>query len=293
LVLFGDDQVAKTEANNPADVYSIIINETKTKNINLQNILDNSLNSRATGKGGTIDKNDARKNCELFVSNGEGLIKYRFGEGSSIYVEFYPSGVTGFLRASEPEFKTMMNVFATKANDYKIKLGNDFAIEATAKNKAYINSFSDHVVDNSNISTTRSDQEIAHDELAMQLTKNVLTIALQNLGNVAAVSKYFNTSLLFGAHHQHVFNITLLSNEVQTPIEKQFVANAEFTIKATQTVEIGLSNVKNEMQKNSIIINPNQQTTIKVADFNVDLATYHFVVIKNTSSDIADVKIEI
>jgi len=293
LVKYADDQISKTEANNPAAVYDVIITETKTKSTTLQTILNTAQNSQATGKGGTVEKNQARKDCELFLSRGEGLIKYHYAEGSPIYIEFYPNGISAFIRASDPEFKTMMNVFVEKANDYKVKLGNDFAAEATAKNQAFIASADDHTNDNTNISTSRSNEQIAHDELALQLTKNVLTIALQNLGNVNAVKTYFNTSLLYAAYHQQTFNLSLPSNQVQTPVEKHFTANAEITITASQIVEISLSNTKDLMQKNKITINPNEQTTIKLVDFNVELNTHPFLVIKNIGSDIAAVKVEL
>jgi len=121
----------------------------------------------------------------------------------------------------------------------------------------------------------------------------VLTIALQNLGNVNAVKTYFNTSLLYAAYHQQTFNLSLPSNQVQTPVEKHFTANAEITITASQIVEISLSNTKDLMQKNKITINPNEQTTIKLVDFNVELNTHPFLVIKNIGSDIAAVKVEL
>jgi len=111
LVKYADDQISKTEANNPAAVYDVIITETKTKSTTLQTILNTAQNSQATGKGGTVEKNQARKDCELFLSRGEGLIKYHYAEGSPIYIEFYPNGISAFIRASDPEFKTMMNVF--------------------------------------------------------------------------------------------------------------------------------------------------------------------------------------
>lgn len=293
LVKCADDHTSKTEANNPAGVYTAIITETRTKSNALQSILNTSENSQSTGKGGTVEKNQARKDCEAFISKGEGLIKYHYEERSPVYIEFFPNGITGYTKASDPEFKTMMNVFVEKANDYKVKLGADFATEAAAKNSAFNASASDHIADNANISTARSNKEIAHDELAMQLTKNILTIALQNLGNVNAMKTYFNTSLLYAPYRQQTWNLNLKTNEVQTPIDKQFAANAEIDITTNQTLEVSLSNVKDQLQKNKLTLNANEQTTIKLTDFNVDLNTHPFLVIKNLGAADAVVKVEL
>lgn len=293
LVKYGEDQVSKTETNNPAGIYTVIINETKAKIDNVQGNLDNAQISHATGKGGTVEKNETRKECEAFVSNGEGLIKYHFNEGSPIYIEFFPNGLSNFTNASDTEFVTLMNAFVTTAKKYDVKLGVAFGNDADTKTKAFINSAKDHTQDNSNISTARSNEKVAHAELAMQLTKNVLTIALNNLGNVDVVKTYFNLSLLYGAYHQQTFNLTLKSNEVQTPIDKQFAADAEITVTANQTVEVSLSNNKDVMQKNFMTIMPNEPTTIKLSEFNDDLATHHFIVIKNNSAADATVKVEL
>src|SRR6478609_5864516 len=118
LLTFSIDSVSKTTANNPAGVYDDILTESNAKITALQTALNSKMGNKATGKGGTIDKNAVRADCTAFISQSEGLIKYHYAVTSGVYKEFYPQGIDGFRTATDADFKTRLNVYAEKALKY-------------------------------------------------------------------------------------------------------------------------------------------------------------------------------
>jgi len=290
---FTVDHIARLTSNNSAGVFNTILAASSTcysayygnqADVSVAEAVKKSLTNSLDG---LIDvfKDDVSKSAKL--------VSYKFDENGSVYLEFFPSGVSEYNRANKGNIELLADRLATAFSKYSA----EFDAAIVTKFKTYVTNLQSarnaQLQKFGTVDSSKAKTQESRTALELQLLVNMHTIGGLFPGEVERCVSFFDQSLLMPAHHQQTWNIELKTNEIQTPIEKQFAANAEMDITTNQTIEVGLSNVKDQLQKYKITINTNEQTTLKLADFNVDLNTHPFLVIKNIGADDALVKVEL
>ena len=105
----------------------------------------------------------------------------------------------------------------------------------------------------------------------------------------------FDFTLLYPAHHQHIYNETLAGNAIATVVKHKFGGTAQIKITTTTDTKVlvYLSTAKDATDSTAIDVAGNSSRTIDCSEFEVDLNTHRFVVIQNTVAETVDVKVEI
>lgn len=125
-----------------------------------------------------------------------------------MYEEFYPLGITEYLRSSVSELATLgeryLNILTVHAADFSAP----FITAYTDLYNAYVAALDENSSVRSGVDTERSDLSTSRDALALQMTKNLLTIALQYAGNESKADIYFDQSILNVAFRESEKKVT-------------------------------------------------------------------------------------
>ncbi|MFZ4797580.1 MAG: hypothetical protein ACOYMA_08790 [Bacteroidia bacterium] len=290
---FTVNHIARLTSNNGAGVFNTILSATSTcYSAYYGNQADVSV-AEAVKKSLTNSLDGLIDNFKADVSKYAKLVSFTFSEKESTILEFFPSGLSEYSQVTKGNIELLADRLATAFNKYS----TDFDATIVTKFNTYVTNLQSarnaQLQKFGNVDSSKTKTQESRTALELQLLVNMHTIGGLFPGEVERCVSFFDQSLLLPAYHQQTWNIELKTNEIQTPIEKQFAANAEINISTNQTIEVGLSNVKDQLQKYKITINANEQTTLKLADFNVELNTHPFLVIKNIGAENAAVKVEL
>ncbi len=149
----------------------------------------------AVREGQTRAVENAVKAIKDAVSQQEGTIRGKFGENSSQYQEFLPQGVTEYRKATLENIEEKLVRFANAADKYKAdvpglnsqfdQLHTDF----TAARNAQLGTKGD-------VSTGKTMSRTKRDVVEKQLMTNVLTIALDFIGDPQGGLAFFDQEIL-------------------------------------------------------------------------------------------------
>ncbi len=177
--------------NNPGGIYNQLLLDTTTLYQNYFGSITNQLTKEAIGKGTTVVMKQARTAVIAKLSSLQGLVQFKFGDGSATYQEFYPRGMKEYHHATLDGLNIPLMRYRSTAT---MHLTADFPGEVTEVT-GLINTFLN----------TRQTQELVYAEvegiatnrhkhrkaLTLQLTKSFLIIASNNLENPDKFNDYY------------------------------------------------------------------------------------------------------
>ncbi len=150
----------------------------------------------AVQKGGTMSRQDAYDAIIAFISREEGAIKSKFGKNTPIYTEFYPQGINEYRTATVEGIKVLLFRYSATADKYKALLSTDFVRNLGTLQTNYIDARDTQVSSKSSRKSAQTELQKNRKALTEHLTKCVLIIAANNIGNEDAFNSYFNFGLL-------------------------------------------------------------------------------------------------
>lgn len=208
LGTFTLDHLGKLTANNPGNVFNTIIADTQTKLTAFGAAYQLKGTNVGNQKGSTLTKLQTRKDFTAYIRQQEGTIRGKFGKSSEPYMQFFPNGLSAFNTATDSGYMDLVNNIIARATQYVADLGNDFKDAVTTLGEAYKTAEVTQTNEKGDVSNSRDAVTTERTDLTEQLTTNVLTIALQFIGQTDKESIYFNTSLLFPQHRKRIYKGT-------------------------------------------------------------------------------------
>jgi hypothetical protein len=196
LQAFSEDHLLRIINNNPGAIYSTLISDTTTKYTAYYGKMSSQASQEAIKEGLTIAKNNARTNAEHKVSSLEGLVRFKFGVESQTYQEFYPHGLTEYHDSSDALLQIKFDRFVGAATTH---LNADHPGEVTIISGLVTTFKNAHSAQNnafSNIDNVITGKHVDRKALTMQLTKNFLSVAIDNIDNTDKYDDFFNPQLL-------------------------------------------------------------------------------------------------
>lgn len=189
--LFTQDHIERLKANNPDGKWDAIIAATEAAHQIYFTAKSEERHSTAVKEGATVTVENLATQFKALVSQKEGIIRGTWGKDSAIYQEFYPQGVTQYTNATYGNIKDLMDSYVQACTDHEAelpanfketftKLRDDFALARSAQ----LNKMGD--VSGDKLATAEK-----RDVLEIQLMKNVLAIAADNVGNPDIIEVYF------------------------------------------------------------------------------------------------------
>ncbi|MBK7149807.1 MAG: hypothetical protein IPH78_13595 [Bacteroidetes bacterium] len=196
---FAESHIQRLTVNNPGGIYGAILAAITTAYSNFAGNLVDAATLEASSKALTLAMNDAQKAVHDKIREFEPLLDYTYRANRPVYLEFYPQGLTEYDAATNAVFQTIAQRFQAAMNAH---LADFPPAEAAAFNTlmtTYLSSINNELAGEGNVAGERT--EIADTRLALctQLTTNLLTIALNNVGNEAQAAVYFDQSILDAA----------------------------------------------------------------------------------------------
>jgi hypothetical protein len=242
LRIFTEAHIQALTNNNPGGIFTAILTAvTNAYNAFFGDLASRSLNE-AVKQAKTEARDISRENLQKNISENEALVKYTYRNTPAVYQEFYPFGVDEYHQADIAKF-----VIITER--YKQALANhaaDFTpVFVTAYNNlhtTFMSNFNSQLAAVGDIYTEISDLQTSRLTLATQLTKNLLTIALEYVGDESKADVYFRQDILDAAFKESERRV---SNEI----------NPGVTENAFENVTTGDQNitVKNEGEGDLVI----------------------------------------
>ncbi len=196
LRAFSEDHLIRLANNNPGAIYSSLISDTTSAYNAYYGKMSSEAIQTQIKEGLTLTKNQSRTLAEAKVSQLQGLIKFKWGETSAIYQEFYPQGMDAFYRAKDADLEVLLDAYQASAVSH---LMADFSIEVVALTtlvNAYKNAYTAQRNALSQIDNLITGKNEDRQLLTIQLTKNFLIIASNNIDNPDTFDDYYDPRYL-------------------------------------------------------------------------------------------------
>jgi len=228
LRAFTEDHLLRLSipANNPGGIYSPLITATTTAYNTFFGAMSSETIKRAISEGLTITMENNRTAVIGYLSQLQGLIKFVFTETSPTYQEFYPLGMSEYHDANLPQLPVLLARFKAAADAHLLptystevtELGNRITGFTTARNAQQTTL--------GEIETLQTGRREDRKALTVQLTTNLLTIAIQNIGNPDNYNNYYNPGYLPLTEEARSFSGLIPFMTVQTAVTQGIVTSS-------------------------------------------------------------------
>jgi len=193
---FTESHLGLLAANNSDGCYTRLLTDTTgVYNAYYGSMVDDAV-KLSIQESLTRSKDEVHDRFRQAVSQHEGTIRGKWGIDSSIYEQFFPHGVREYTRSTMSDVKMLMDRFVTAAREHADELGKEFVRLFEDLRDEFVEIRQAQVEKMGEVSESRADTADTRDALEAQLMKNVLVIALDNIGHPERVSKFFDESLL-------------------------------------------------------------------------------------------------
>lgn len=196
LRAFGVDSLAKMIAQNSATLYDQSIALTDTALQAFHGKVGSEALAAAIRKSRTAATNVLMDEIKGKWSRREGKIRDTFEAGSAAYLAFYPQGVSEYRNANMEEMTTLLTRYEALAKSHVAELGQTFADEWDAYKTKWTSVRGLQVTQKGTTTSAADQSATARTALELQLQKNILLVASNNLGHPERAASFFQQSLL-------------------------------------------------------------------------------------------------
>lgn len=241
-----NDHIYKMEGNNPA-LYATLIATTKSYRDAMVSAIQARGNESTEQQGSTILMNKAKDDFLKFIRIREGLIKSTFeGADSPEYQEFFPEGLSELANVTLFQLENVMERMVNKATKYQVQLGAQFLADCTAKRQTYLDARTAQLINKGESDALQAAAQEAIRQVAFQLCTNLHTIVLDNIGNTAAASLYFEQAYFQRTEQSGIYTGTNAANQTKTVRSIGWTESKNIRIinKGTEIFSIGFANAE-------------------------------------------------
>ncbi len=198
LQAFTDDALLRLSIpdNNPGGIYSQLITDTLTKYSAFFGKMTNLASKKAISEGLTITMEATKKDVIDYLSDLQNLVKFKFNETSATYQEFYPQGMSEYHDANLPQLPTLLQRYVTAATAHLVSSNAAEVTALTDKVGAFNTARTAQLTAFGEVENLQTGRRQDRKALTLQLTTNLLTIAINNLENPDNFNNYYNPSYL-------------------------------------------------------------------------------------------------
>ncbi len=182
--------------NNPGGIYNTLLVDTTNCYQNLYGSIVDQKVKAATSKGLTITVKNSFDAVILKLRGLQGLAKYKFGNGSAEYKEFFPRGMKQYHHVPLGNAENLFIRFRAIATMHLLA---DYPGEVAELNNlitAYVNAWHAKEGLNGKIDVTATGRHEHRKALTLQLTKSFLIIASNNVENPDKFDDYYEKRYL-------------------------------------------------------------------------------------------------
>jgi|GEM_PF-2569132 len=196
LRTYSDDHLIRLANNNPGGIYTGLITATTTAYTAYYGSMTNEAVIIAVSEGLTVAMNEARDLVLEELSKQQGLLTFLFGDGSNIYQQFLPQGLTEYQRVALDNLSVILDRYVTAAVAH---LTAGYPAEVTAVSGLVTNYKAARAAQRdafSQTDTLRTGRRETRKVLTVQLTRNLLILAGDFIDNPDRFDDYYDAALL-------------------------------------------------------------------------------------------------
>jgi hypothetical protein len=175
-----------------------------------QSAFDNLKLSLGSHSSTLAQKESKTMTVDLVIEEFKTAIKLReanilihFSKDSPVYQEFFPHGKTEYNNANKASIERLMTQIITAIDNHKSELGQPLLDEFLALQTAYITARNEQLKKMEDAGTKTDSWESSLEIMQMQAFRNLLTIALQYMGEPDKIELFFTESLIRARHYNH------------------------------------------------------------------------------------------
>jgi hypothetical protein len=228
---FTESHIARLTANNPGGIFTTILtNITNDYNSYFGDLSSESVNL-AVQEGKTIAMQASRTALEKNLNDNEKLIAYTYRNNPEIYEEFYPLGLQEYYDCDLPTLETISNRYLTVLTNHAADFTPAFVSAYGTVQATFVANRAAQTTAKGNVDAERSDLATSRPALALQLTKNLLTISLEYVGDESKAAVYFDQSILNAAFRESEKKVASSIDPAETQNVFDNVTKGEVEIK--------------------------------------------------------------
>lgn len=193
---FADDHLNRLKSNNGAGHYTAMIAATEPKVLVFRAAVNVEDFSFSAQQGDTMVVDDVIAKFQAEVRQREGIVRGTFGEHSPQYQTFFPHGLTEYSQATKGNVDTLIARIVQGATLYQADLGAGFLAIFTQIQTDYLAARQTQLQQIGTVDAAKTTTSTTRDTLEVQLMTNILTLAVEFLGNPARGMDFFDQSII-------------------------------------------------------------------------------------------------
>jgi hypothetical protein len=202
LKLFCEKHIQLLTSNNPGGIFTTILTDvTNSYNAYYGDMASKSVNL-AVQEGLTAAMEESRTALVKNISDGERLVKYTYRDNVAFYQEFYPQGITEYHKADLPSLETITDRYRNRLTAHSADFPPAFINDFTLVRGTFMSNRTAQLAAMGTVTGEISDLATTKPALAKQLTTNLLTIALEYVGDESKAAVYFDQAILDAAFRE-------------------------------------------------------------------------------------------
>jgi hypothetical protein len=199
---FCEDHIQRLAANNPGGIFTTILTNVTNAYNAYYGDLSSAVTNLAAREGLTTAMKAARAALEKNISLNEKLIAFTYAGNPVKYSQFFPDGITEYLRADLATFGTITDRFKNALTLNSADFTPAFIAAFTAVHNTFVANRNAQLTAKGEVEAEISDMATTKPALAKQLTTNLLTIALEYVGDESKSALYFDQAILDAAFRE-------------------------------------------------------------------------------------------
>lgn len=203
VVRFFEDHLQRLIANNPGGKYTPLITALTSLLSTYKAAIDQRNLNQALQESETMTVDQFIAEFKALISRKEGVIADIWDPSTPIYQKFFPRGLEEYNRANKGNIVGLMTRFIGVCDLHREDLPDGFVTPFTTLKTNYEPSRASQLALIGNTDGNRLNVIQKRGEVAVQVTKNLLAIAGDNLGHPEMVNVYFDQSIIRRPQYQN------------------------------------------------------------------------------------------
>lgn len=265
------DHLARLAANNQAGFYNDMLNATQTEYNSFCAAIDAEDVNLATQQSSTLIVDNVLEDFKKSVSRYEGAVRAEFGATSSQYQEFFPQGQTEYALCNKSNSEMLIDRMFTLCRKYAGNLSSTMYNIFENFDTIYPDARTNQLNYIATTTVLKSQTAAARTRLELRISKNLLLIAAEFIGNPTILNTFFDQSIFRpnkskddGSYEEEISpsGITMLENKGITESTE-----ISFKNKSNAILFIGFSEQSGILDINEAVkINGNETRTFMASD---------------------------
>lgn len=203
FIRFVEDHLQRLIANNPGGAYATLISALTTLMKNLMTAIDQRNIHQAWQESRTASVDQLIAEFKTMMSRLHTSITDIWDENHAYYEEFFPRGLEEYTTCTKGNIVSLMNRFIAACDARSTLLPTGIADGLIALKATYETSRSNQLGMIGSTDGNRVDVAEARQAVAVQVTKNMHTLAIDFIGRLDKVPVYFDQSIITRPIHQN------------------------------------------------------------------------------------------